>query len=72
MSCKSCQSENERQFSGEVAIHFPGLKGLNKPIVWVFPKLAICLGCGFVKFSIPETELRGLAEAAEDEDSIAS
>jgi hypothetical protein len=43
-------------------MHFPGLKGLNEPIVWVFPKIAVCLDCGFAEFLIPETELRLLAE----------
>jgi hypothetical protein len=43
MSCKSCQSQNQREFNSEIAIHFPGLKGLDKPIVWVYPKLALCL-----------------------------
>jgi hypothetical protein len=62
MSCKSCKSENQSIFNGEIAIHFPGLKGLDKPIVWVFPKLVVCLDCGFTEFAIPEKELRQLAE----------
>ena len=62
MSCKSCKSENQSIFNGEIAIHFPGLKGLDKPIVWVFPKLVVCLDCGFTEFAIPDTELRQLAE----------
>jgi hypothetical protein len=62
MSCKSCKSEDQSIFNGEIAIHFPGLKGLDKPIVWVFPKLVVCLDCGFTEFAIPETELRQLAE----------
>ena len=62
MSCKSCQSENHHNFSAEIAIHFPGLRGLNKPIVWVFPKLLSCLNCGFTVFEIPDTELRQLRE----------
>jgi hypothetical protein len=57
MLCKSCQSQNGREFNGEIAIHSSGLKGLNKPIVWVFPKLLVCLDCGFTEFAIPETEL---------------
>lgn len=67
MSCKSCHFENQSEFNGEVAIHFPGLKGLDKPIVWVFPKLLVCLGCGFTEFTVPETELRQLAEGESDE-----
>jgi hypothetical protein len=62
MSCKSCQSDNEQTFSAEIAIHFPGLKGLDKPIVWVFPKLVVCLDCGVTEFSIPQTELRLLSD----------
>ena len=49
-------------FNGEIAIHFPGLEGLKKPIVWVFPKLLVCLDCGFTEFEIPEAELRQLVE----------
>jgi hypothetical protein len=63
MSCKSCQSQNQRNFGTEIAIHFPGLKGLDKPIIWAFPKILACLDCGFAEFSIPENELRQLVKA---------
>jgi len=63
MACKSCLSPRQRNLNGEIAIHFPGLKGLNKPIIWVFPKLLVCLDCGFTEFAIPEPELRRLAES---------
>jgi hypothetical protein len=62
MSCRYCSAET-RIFNGEIAIHFPGLKGLDKPIVWVFPKVLVCLDCGFTEFVIPETELGQLVEA---------
>jgi hypothetical protein len=62
MACKSCGSDNLRKFTAEVAIHFPGLQGLDKPIVWAFPKLLVCLNCGNAEFSVPETELRTLAK----------
>jgi hypothetical protein len=64
MFCKSCASGNHRTFNGEVAIHFPGLAGLNKPILWVFPKLLSCLDCGFTEFVIPNPELRRIHENA--------
>jgi hypothetical protein len=32
------------------------------PIVWAFPKLKVCLECGFAEFAIRETELRLLRE----------
>jgi hypothetical protein len=62
MSCKSCKSERQGNFNGEIAIHFPGRKGLDKPLVWVFPKLVVCLDCGFTEFVIPETEMRVVRE----------
>ena len=59
--CKACASENLKTFSGEVALHFFGVEGLNRPIVWVFPKVRVCLDCGFAEFIVPERELKVLA-----------
>ena len=61
-TCKSCSALNLKTFNGELAVHFLGLDGLNKPIVWVFPELTICQTCGFTQFVIPERELRVLVE----------
>jgi hypothetical protein len=52
----------QSKFTAEIAIHFPGLKGINKPHVWVFPELLVCLGCGTAEFIVPETELKMLAK----------
>ena len=60
MNCQSCGSVRNRVFNGEVAIHFPGLDSLNKPIVWVFPTVTVCLDCGQARFIIPEKELQVL------------
>jgi hypothetical protein len=62
--CKQCSSEKLGHFNGEIAIHFPGLKGLDKPIVWVFTELSVCLDCGFTNFTVPDKELRVLVEGA--------
>jgi hypothetical protein len=62
MACKVCASENQKTFNGEVAIHFPGLVGLKKPIVWVSTKLLVCLQCGFAEFAVPEREMSVLAQ----------
>ena len=64
MVCKRCTSDNQRAFSGEVAIHFPGLKGLDKPIVLVYPTLLVCLECGLTEFTVAEKELSILAAGA--------
>jgi hypothetical protein len=62
MPCKSCGSVNQKKFSAEMGIHFPGLRDIDKPTVWVFPEFAICLDCGTAEFAVPEEDLRQLAE----------
>lgn len=62
MPCKSCGSVNQSKFRAEIAIHSPGLKNIDKPIVWVFPEVVICLSCGTAEFVVPEAELRQLAK----------
>jgi hypothetical protein len=37
--------------------HLPGFNGLEKPTVWIFPEILICLDCGFAECAIPESEL---------------
>jgi hypothetical protein len=63
MSCRSCGSVNQGEFSGEMAIHFPGLKNIDKPAAWVFPKIVVCLDCGTAEFALAEAELRQLAKS---------
>ena len=67
MACKRCASDRQGSFNGEIALHFPGLQGLNKPIVWIFPKLVVCLRCGLAEFTVPEGELLVLAQNAAGE-----
>jgi hypothetical protein len=62
MPCKSCGSVNQKKFSAEIGIHFPGLKNIDKPVVWVFPELVVCLDCGTTEVLVPEAELRELAK----------
>ena len=57
MACEGCGSANDTKFGAEVNIHFPGPMSLDKPGFFVFPKLAVCLDCGFTKFTLPEPEL---------------
>jgi hypothetical protein len=49
--------------TGEFALHFPGLKNIDKPVVWVFPQECVCLHCGNAEFSIPESQLLVLSIA---------
>lgn len=71
MPCCSCQSSNQSVFGGELCIHFPGLEGLDKPLVWVFPKLIVCLDCGFTEFTVDQAELRVLAERRGTRETVA-
>jgi len=38
-------------------LHFPGYEGLTKPTVWLFPKVVVCLDCGFAEFTVSLTDL---------------
>jgi hypothetical protein len=62
MPCKRCESVNQRKFSAEMGIHFLELKNIDKPVVWVFPEVVVCLDCGTAEFAVPEPELRQLAK----------
>jgi hypothetical protein len=62
MPCKSCKSLNQSKFTAEIAIHFPELNYIDKPAVWVFPEVVVCLNCGTAEFTVPEAELRQVAK----------
>jgi hypothetical protein len=63
VTCKSCGLEKQREFTAEIAVPFPGLNGLERPIMWLFPKLIVCLNCGNAEFAVPKSELRVLAKS---------
>lgn len=62
MPCKSCGSVDQRNFSAKMAIHFLELKNIDKPSVWVFPAVVVCLNCGTAEFAVPVEDLRQLKE----------
>jgi len=43
-------------------IHYPGMKGLNIPTVWVFPRVSVCLDCGLAQLTIPHAARKELAD----------
>ena len=45
----------------QVAAH---VTALAKAIVWVFPKIKLCLECGFAQFEVPESELGALKQSS--------
>lgn len=60
MACKLCQSAHQGGFPAEINIHFPDNENLTKPTVWVFPRLLICVDCGFAEFLVAPAELQRL------------
>ena len=60
MSCLSCRSSNQAEFPTEMLIHIGGIKNIDKPGVWVFPRLLVCLDCGFLQSTVPAPELASL------------
>jgi len=62
MICLSCRSANQAELTAEMVIHFPGVKNLDRPGVWLFPKLLVCLNCGSSRFKVPEIELASVAK----------
>jgi hypothetical protein len=59
MACKSCRSDSQGEFGAEINIHIPKL---TAPAVLVFPKIVVCLRCGFTEFTLVESELRALKQ----------
>jgi hypothetical protein len=62
MCCALCQSGNQAEFTAEVMMHFSGPKYIDNPGLLTFPKVSVCLDCGFSSFTTPETELRVLGQ----------
>jgi len=62
MSCRSCTSENLKEFGSEINIHFPGRQGLDKAAVLIFPRVIVCVDCRFTEFTFSEAELYLLRE----------
>jgi len=57
MACKSCGSEKQQYFSGELAVTFPAIEKLKQAPVYVVQKILVCLNCGHTELSIPTAEL---------------
>lgn len=57
MLCVSCESPNLSVYPSEINIHHPGMQGLDQPTVWAFPRLTVCLNCGFTQFTLEGDQL---------------
>lgn len=61
MCCRSCSLGRVAEFATEMVIHLSGMENLEMPGVMVFPKVLVCLDCGFSEFTVPESDLASLA-----------
>ena len=57
MFCTLCTSAHQAEFAAEVNIHLAGLTNSDTTGIFVFPKLQVCLNCGFSRFTTPASEL---------------
>ena len=62
MCCESCASRNQAEYPAEIAVHFLGRENLSKPHILIFPKVLVCIACGFSRFTVQEAELRLLKD----------
>jgi hypothetical protein len=63
-----CSLKKQRKLNAELALHFPGRKGLDKPLVWAFPEVLVCLNCGCAVFALVDAPLEELGQAYTDDD----
>ena len=64
MACPSCRSAKHAELTAEMLIHFPGLGNIDKPGVWLFPTILVCMDCGSSRFTVPENELASVAKGS--------
>ena len=68
MSCSACHSRNLREFDSEITIHIDqGIDDLTKSNAVVFPKITICMDCGFMQGQIKEDDFTPSRPTSRDE-----
>jgi hypothetical protein len=66
--CRLCASLELAVFDAEMNIHIPWLRSreLDQPSVFAFPKLVVCLDCGFSESIFSDSELQALRKGTPD------
>jgi hypothetical protein len=57
MSCRSCESDNQQLFTGELTVAFPGLQRVKFAPVYICEKTLVYLDCGFTELIVPLPQL---------------
>ena len=60
MACRSCASEKQQNFSGELSLAFLAIEKLKNDPVYVVQKILVCLNCGFAELIVPNAQLEQL------------
>jgi len=63
-NCRICESENVSLLNAETNLHFPGRRGLDQQSIFAFPRVTVCLNCGYSEFTLTERELQPLRAEA--------
>jgi len=58
MACKRCSSERLKEFRVEINLNSPGDEGVDKPTVWMRPRVVVCEDCDFAEFVVAVSEQR--------------
>jgi hypothetical protein len=72
VSCKTCASENQRDFPAELTVCFDSLQTTlnNTDPVEISHRILVCLECGFSEFVIPQAALLLLKQAQAAEGAV--
>jgi hypothetical protein len=57
MPCRKCGSDHLKESRSEINTQPLGSSDLDKQAVLLFPKLLVCLKCGFTEFTLSESDL---------------
>lgn len=57
MPCRKCGSDHLTESGSEINAHPLGSSDLDKQAVLLFPKLLVCLKCGFTESTLSESDL---------------
>jgi ribosomal protein L40E len=67
--CHTCSSTRLNKLRTELALHFNGLKNVNKPVLWTFPDVVVCTDCGEACLHITPHELQWWEQDAQGQQS---
>jgi hypothetical protein len=60
MACKSCASDKQEYFSGELSVAFLPIEKIQLAPVHIVQKILVCLDCGHTELIVPTSELEQL------------